>query len=518
MEYIDAKFPQQRREKRAYINVIGDLSKTLFKTATEADIEEIHDNFDKIQEMSEDQRRQINVHTTILNNTIRDVTRINKAIQSLTTTNDLLKNIVKANEHEIVHITTFTKQLSIKSSLNLAFTELSNDFRDFTYGIDKLFNLYPAHEVISNKLFEELLAGAALARGGLIFPTTSEFIAVYRDLCTVIPKYSESERKLIFYLNIPLRDEVSNPYELYKVHSIPILIKSNLTAFMQYEKSKPYIAISENRHYYTTLNDINNCKRRENLLICKHTSPIYKDSTDNCEYRTFMNRESQFCKETILNNFQPTFIPINNFYIYSTPKILQLTIVCPDRTVTQLTNLTGTLQVNRNCDIHSEYFTIPAARNIYMNNPTEIKFTYEMIFTSVNITHITSPAEKILEELHEAGEIDATSFTAPMELQIARAKLEVIKKMSITTWNHQVYQQGITIGATIVIIAALIGLWKLCRPSSICKMCIGAANATPEGEDYVMDMTRYNRGRVLTPEVMQEVLRILDAAIEDRRR
>ena len=231
-----------------------------------------------------------------------------------------------------------------------------------------------------------------------------------------------------------------------------------------------------------------------------------------------MNKESQFCKETILTNFQPTFIPISNFYIYSTPKILQLTIVCPDRTVTQLTNLTGTLEVNRNCDIHSEYFTIPAARNIYMNNPTEIKFTYDMIFTSVNITHITSPAEKILEELHEAGEIDATSFTAPMELQIARAKLEVIKKMSITTWNHQVYQQGITIGATIVIIAALIGLWKLCRPSSICKMCIGAANATPEGEDYVMDMTRYNRGRVLTPEVMQEVLRILDAAIEDRRR
>ena len=91
MEYIDAKFPQQKRKKRAYINIIGDLSKTLFGTATEADIEEIHENLDKIQEMSEDQRRQINVHTTILNNTIRDVTRIDKAIQSLTTTNNLLK-------------------------------------------------------------------------------------------------------------------------------------------------------------------------------------------------------------------------------------------------------------------------------------------------------------------------------------------------------------------------------------------------------------------------------------------
>ena len=58
-DFLTTKFPHYKnnRQKRAYINAIGDISKTLFGTATEADIEEIHGNIDKLQLMSEENHR-----------------------------------------------------------------------------------------------------------------------------------------------------------------------------------------------------------------------------------------------------------------------------------------------------------------------------------------------------------------------------------------------------------------------------------------------------------------------------
>ena len=515
LEFLSSRFPTQRtsRKKRAYINIIGDLSKKVFGTATEDDINEIHENLENIKDMSEEQRRQINVHTEILNNSIRDISRVQAAMQGLEASTDMLKNIMGEQQNDITIIAAMTEQLSIESVLQLALTELSNDFRDLQYGIDKLFNLYPAHDIISDQLLSDLLTSASKARGGLIFPTTAEFLSIYRDFCTIIPKQTEFNGKITFYLSIPLMDELSNPYDLFKIHSIPISTNANITSFIQYSNVEPYLAISENRHYFTTLKNIDQCKKREDLLICKHKTPIYKDTTDNCEFRTFINKESKLCKEVILQNFQPIFIPFNHFYIYSTPHSLSLTVVCPDRRFTTKTNLTGMLEAESTCSIHSELFTIPATSSIYSRDTAKVKFTYDMVYASAHITHITKSAEHIINELQKVGEVTSTSFTAPIELQMARTKLEILKKTEAKPWHHYISTHGISITTTLFIIAIAICIWKCYSATNICRLCIGAAEPTPGGEDYVRQLAAsYSKraGTQLSQQNIRDILQAID--------
>ena len=64
--------PTNSRKPRGAVNFIGSLANTLFGTATRGQIDFIHDRLHSLDSLTEQERKLLNVHSSILNVSLKD--------------------------------------------------------------------------------------------------------------------------------------------------------------------------------------------------------------------------------------------------------------------------------------------------------------------------------------------------------------------------------------------------------------------------------------------------------------
>lgn len=266
-----------------------------------------------------------------------------------------------------------------------------------------------------------------------------------------------------FYLLVPLRGIPADTFDVFRMTSLPFPV-SNSDAFLVHQPSKKYLVINKARNKFFLVDDFDNCKIYDDLLICPPTHPIYSTSTDCCEVAVFLNKPSvsTICNTLLVKSFKPVFVEHSSGWSYATSAPLDITLHCTNTSVptTRHTiNGTGLIKINQGCSIHSDTFSLPASSTHIYEVPLVVQpypFTTPIAFSSwehsliVNSTNITLPDSFGLE---------------PWSLPQYVNHMQLLKKQSPpTAFNWQDWQDWLWILLPIGILVVCLAAYRIYRP------------------------------------------------------
>ena len=413
--FIKSRLHHSARTKRSPFDFVGNLASSLFGTATQDQIEEIHSNIDNLSALSKKQLDQLNVHTTIINETVRNVNMMQVDLKQLTNTVSLLLNATIYNENDA-----WITMIATCQDLIWALNTIHANFLTMVLGVNEFMNGYPSSHLISDYVFTDLLNIAGKKGNGLIFPAQPNNLILYRSISSISPKYRK-DGSIIFYLSIPLSDAVYGPFELYKIGRLPIPI-FNTSKFISYTSTNSYLAVSHDNRRFMLLKDLADCTTLSSLAICNPSQPIYSTGAPNCEYAVFQGDEEDTCGKQIFSSFTPEFIKARGGYYFATPTPLKLHVRCPATRYSKTVAGTGFLEIPDTCEVHSDMLSLPAH--------TTIRGKQITIHTSLGNASYTlpKPIQRITKAFKNYGKelSDAITQDSPMDADLAVTKLKIL--------------------------------------------------------------------------------------------
>ena len=369
LDYITNQRPYNNlRVKRGALNFMGTLSNYLFGTATQNQIDAIHEQINNLHLMSERERQMLNVHSTILNSTMREMRSLQAGITRLEMASVLTRKVIREFSVKTRKINEAEKLLEALLHLQLAIFDINHDILNLKLGLQDMIEAKLSTFIIPNDVLLSILRDAYSKVSGLLFPITPDFLGLWRDFITVSIRYSNTPGTINFYLSLPLQGDPNDMFDVFRIQSLPYPIPGS-NYFMQMQTQAKYIVVSENRKRYFLMSNIEHCHRSHILLICEPSSPIYDTKVDTCESTLFLKKRKSKdkCKKTILKTFNPTLVRGQGGWIFAVPKPMVLTLNCPVNALSkfrQTLNSTGTLILGRGCSAHSDSFSLPAQDNM----------------------------------------------------------------------------------------------------------------------------------------------------------
>ena len=407
----DLNNPTQSRKPRGAVNFIGSLANTLFGTATQGQIDHIHDRLHSLDSLTEQERKLLNVHSSILNVTLKDLTNVHHAVNKLEKASKLTEKILNdmSEDVQIAEQTLF--MLETLLHVQLALSTISADHVNLRVGLQTMLETYISPNIITNAVLLTLLDELSVKTPGLLFPPKPEFLGLHRNSIRVIHKIDKKLtvlQGLCFYLLIPLRGYPSDTFNVFGMSSFPYPI-TNTDAFILHKPSKNYLVISESRTSYFLTNDFDLCRKFETLLICPPLGPIYHTNANCCELDIFLERNSASTSGHKLF-IKPVFIKTDKGWTYSTSTPIDVTLNCennlhkPRHTI----NGIGNIELDKGCSLHSNTFSLPAYSTQTHVKPLSIKpypfstpislsaWEHEFLKNTTNVSFPTSmPLEPI---------------------------------------------------------------------------------------------------------------------------
>ena len=416
--FIHSKLRHSSRSRRSPFDFVGSLSNSLFGVATQHQIDEIHDRIDQIGSLSQNELDQLNLHTQIINETVRNVQMMQMDITKLRST---VQFIIDASMHS-QHVT-WISMITVCQDLIWALNTIHSNFLTMVLGINEFMEKgYPSSHLISDRAFSSLLEIAGKRGNGLILPAQPNNLILYRSISSIITKYRQ-DGSIIFYLSLPLSDAVYGPFELYRIGSLPIPIH-NTSQFIAYKSPNRYIAVSRDHRRFMLLKDLDDCTTFSSLAICNPSQPIYSTGAPNCEFAVFQGDEEDTCVKQITSTFTPEFIKADNGYYYATPTPLKLIVKCPNKKFSKTIAGTGFLDLPADCEVHSDMLSLPAH--------TTIKGSQLTIHTSTSNSsyRLPKPVQRISNTFKKYGRVltDEIARDSPMDADLAVAKLQMLQR------------------------------------------------------------------------------------------
>ena len=353
------------RTKRGLINILGSLSDVLFGTATQSQIDSIHNQLINSRQISEEQRRMLNLHTRLLNLTIRNQNTMQSALQRLSSAVNTSFSVLREFSAKTLQLEGEQRMLKALFDIELALSLINDDILDLKLGLQALLQTFVTPSIVSDDKLLQIIKQAAVQPTGLLFPPIAEYLSLYRSLIRVTsrPTYVSGTRN--FYLTIPLRGNPSDTFDVFRVDSLPFQLP-NSTFFAYYVSNYKYLAITENRKSYFLIRDFDHCSTHDSLLVCPPLGPIYDAAISaSCESASFLKQASvsDLCHTRIIRTFPPLFIKGPGLWTFSLASPIHLTLTCPTNAVNKHSvhlDGSGVLTLRQGCSAHSSALSLPA--------------------------------------------------------------------------------------------------------------------------------------------------------------
>ncbi|XP_050693841.1 uncharacterized protein LOC126984264 [Eriocheir sinensis] len=368
--------PFKTRQRRGAVDFVGSVESLLFGTATQAQIDVIHEKLSHLHTLSSEERRQLNLHTEVLNATVRDLRHLHSAISRLESASALASAIIRQFSLRTLQIEGEMRILETILLIQLALSDLNHDTLNLKLGLQQMSQTQVSPLIIPNDVLLRVLRNASLHYPGLLFPAAHEYLALYRDVSRVISKGALSLGTLHFYLQIPMKGDPSDVFDVFKMDALPFHL-DDTPYFLHTDTLSTYLAVSEDRTHYMLLDSLDRCTKHRLLYICPPVAPVYSISVRRCEIALFLARPDalSLCSKSLLRTFPPVFLPSPAGWVFSTDVPQVVTMVCPDSHVTkyrQTLNGTGLLTVGMGCSANSDAFSLPASATLDGAEPLTI--------------------------------------------------------------------------------------------------------------------------------------------------
>ena len=161
------------------------------------EVDNIHNQLDSLAQLSEQERRQLNVHSEILNITIRDLRHVHSAINRLEVASNNTAKIIRHFSLKSILIEREVHLLETIAMLQLALSDLNHDLTNLKIGLHEMLETYVSSFIIPDEAFLTILKQASLKLPGLLFPAEPELLSVYRDISVVISRQMDSGNSLL---------------------------------------------------------------------------------------------------------------------------------------------------------------------------------------------------------------------------------------------------------------------------------------------------------------------------------
>jgi hypothetical protein len=365
------------RRRRGLINVGGEVLKFLFGVATTQQMQELHTTVEQIKKRDGEVIHAIQKQLTYLR--FMDAA-ISENANGLATVARVLKNVItkaltyqKAVEDAVQNLKTLIYfQANVSRAMReLEFTvgQLQQSVVQLQEGLEisaagRLSSvLIPPHNL--SKILQEVTLRLP-QDASLIAGFNVENMYVYYEVASVQAYATATAIRLI--VRIPLRG-ADRVMALFK--SVPLPTYSDvLGRHIQIEPEASYLAVTENRQYYSllTMADLQQCKKGS-VTICEATFPFIHQNQATCTSALYFGQAEfahRLCRKFILNEkFTPVWLQakgVQPFWIYSLPSPMVVTKKCTvngtTRSFTIELSRTGILREDINCQFYSEAFIL----------------------------------------------------------------------------------------------------------------------------------------------------------------
>jgi hypothetical protein len=462
------------RMKRGVLNFMGEISKILFGTLTQADAKGYNRH---ISELEKEQREFLHLakeQMTVIKTTISSV---NSTLQRVSQNEKILANglnkILNFSEHEfqeleeeIGNINLLNEQLRMVQrgidECQHSFETLVETFVHAEQGMLQP-QLITVHKIKNFVITQKLPSGTDYPN--FPFPELSKIIT---------PNIYSYRQYLVYVLEIPLFS--STEYHLYKMLPFPVSVDKRKSSYGYVSFNKEFIFSDALRQHYgkMTANELTGCFQPNQITyVCKEEIPIYTyvpeedceatllhPSTlkvpDNCEYRFFK-----------LSNTLWVPLHMSNQWLYIAPQSETFTALCPQKTTTLRLENEGKLTLSNGCKGYSSHVTLYAMSSTTVNVTDDYVPSAPINFDNCFEDLMNIPFEKL--PLHTPL---ANVMSSVDDLRIASVKVDEIQQMikeQETEHNKKLYDIATSwwsILSTVIIIIMFI----LCA-CCCCKCC-----------------------------------------------
>ena len=420
--------PRHARNKRGVLNFVGEISNILFGTSTEREIDEIHNAIKNQENFNQITLNRINLHSSILNETISDLASLHNIANKTT----IALKALELAQQEANNIN-FKIQilLSILTELEINLNIVRNDYQNLINGISEFLTSYPSTHIIPDSLFTELLTAAAQKGNGLLFPQQQSNVGLFRETSAISSRHLNNE-VIIFFLTIPLASHTYGAFNVYEVNSVPISL-FNSTQFIEYIPDAKFLAVSDDTDRFQQFNDFSNCIRHVNTLICHPRTPIMNSKASNCIYNIFTFKGNNTCTKIITQKFTPRFIRVKDGFIYATDTPLVLRAQCgSERRIMKIKD-SGFLNLDDNCHVAADTFSIPSHTSMHANEIQipimESQFSY--VITSLKPFYSQPDISEILQSMNTEMPVSLTTAVSHLSL----LKNQELQHMKLSSWD-----------------------------------------------------------------------------------
>lgn len=461
------------REKRGILNIIGTISKTLFGTLDDNDMEIINQEFDKLYADQKIITGSINNQTrimkTLLNSASHDLQILNNESGKLINQLNKMINSTNINAQNILMVNMITLCSIAIEEISEDINLIINAVNDGKHGILHPQILTPNILIKELQKIEEENNVKYPIR---LIPQNYQHIVDISEITVSI-----TNKNLIYILKVP---EIEQP-NLQTLHLIPIPIRHG-RSFIAPIPSHEVILINPEKSFYvpTDFITLQNCKKLENTFICKRVQPSFLVSEiQNCETNIIKSQakiiSDKICEFSVFKISELAFIPLHdsNQYLIIPEKEIEINTICNEKNKIITLKEPSLVYSNSDCIIETPKSILKLRTSLEHN--FDIKFKKNISFTinKSDLDLLDSQLPLIQETLHRDNLNSLKRSIDTMEESIKGIKNNRRTKTWVETGSDILTYLGYS-SLTLVTIYVLykIGIFKLCTLCIPKQLCI----------------------------------------------
>ena len=394
------KQPGLSRPKRGVFDGVGTLGSYLFGVATEDELQETQNVVDRLNDLSEEERNMLNVHSHILNVTLLHLDDVEAnqqrtlaAIDEIQANVNYLNASLNHSKQEIYNVNNNVKLTSAVSYAATAISDLSIRFLKFIDGLKTLNAGYLSAHIITPEHLQRLVGAIAEQSLRPLWPGTNEYLPLYYEFAHVVPLTTDG---FFYFLLLPLLPNPPNAMDLYKVNALVYPLNSNIT--ISYGEVPPYFGASADHSVHVSLSegDLSTCRYFSQVYFCQEAKALSKGTSFTFIFTLFTNRRvDEVCQKHVSAPLpRPMIIRDAHSWLYATSQVIYITTVCPNKdTRTDILPIgVGRISVPANCRINAEEFLLPVSGDI---QAPKVEIVHQTSVTLFNVSLSLSETEVV---------------------------------------------------------------------------------------------------------------------------
>lgn len=456
-----------KRTKRGLVNFVGDISKTLFGTLSNSDLDYIDGELDKLYTDNKNIATALTNHTKILKSLLDSSSAdykglINRFNEEEETALKLTKSVNNNTKSNFINTKLVMGALLI-DELNEDIDVAINAINDGKHGIIHPQILTPH---ILRKTIDEF---ETKHRTRYHLDNTEDNYQHIIDISNI--QVAIIQGLFTYVVKIPVLEQEEGMIKRF----IP-LPERIFETFLAIIPDHEYLISYQDSFSPTDANLLRECKQIDDYKICERKQPLYKiKDTNTCDSSLLKRYADIKCNKSPYLLHKETYIFVENGYIIIPTGELEIDALCPNELKTIKINR-ATLITGAGCKLHSANIELKLPEFHSFNKIITVNVTYELNFERKELELLKNRLIQLPQQVDNDELLRARLSLDDTENMLSKIsshrRMHTWTERSLEWLKYLGYFAITLITCYLFYKCGILDLIKTCIPSKICLFCV----------------------------------------------